>query len=239
MNHPHLFLVTRLTLLLGLAFLLSSCAPTPSLVPSDALKTQLDEIKQQQAQQADQMQQLQQHLTQLQQQLSAENIPPQHNQSFLEAPEILEPPATPVTMPTETPTQSTVNHEVVSVAASASAYLAAFSNLASGHLSSAETGFQDFLRDFPEHQYSPNARYWLASSQRSQGKNDLAITNFQHITADPNAQAKAPAALIQLAQIYRQEGLQIQVDNVLEQLRNRYPESPEAQQIYRSTEPEN
>lgn len=237
MKHPHLFLVTRLIPLLGLVFLLSSCAPTPSLVPPGAMKTQLYEIKQQQQQQANQLQQLQQNLNQLQQQLIAENIIPQQTQGPLEVPGILEPPTAPVVIPPEVPSQFTLNQEVVNVAASASSYLAAFSDLAAGHLPAAETGFQDFLSDFPVHQYSPNARYWLASAQLSQGKNNLAIANLQQIIVDQNSQIKAPAALMQLAQIYRQEGLQIQADNVLEQLRDRYPESPEAQQIYRSTEP--
>ncbi len=118
-------------------------------------------------------------------------------------------------------------------------YLAAFSNLAAGRLPAAESGFQGFLREFPDHQYSPNARYWLANAQLSQGKTNLAVTNLQQIIVNPNAQAKVPAALMQLAQIYRQEGQPIQADNVLEQLRNRYPESPEAQQFYRSNEPAN
>jgi len=131
------------------------------------------------------------------------------------------------------------NQEVVTIAASASSYLAAFSNLAAGHFPAAEAGFQQFLQDFPNHQYSPNARYWLANAQLSQKKMNQAITNLQLITANPNAQAKAPAAFMQLAQIYRQEGQTIEAENILEQLRNRYPESPEAQQLYRRNEPTN
>lgn len=235
----HPFLVTRLIPLLGLVFFLSSCAPVPSLAPSGAMKTQLNEIKQQQQQQANQLQQLQQQLTQLQQQLIADNILSQQTHSPLDNPEVLEPQTyLGVTSP-EVPNQFTLQQEVVNVAASASSYLSAFSNLAAGHMPSAEIGFQEFLREFPEHQYSPNARYWLANAQLSQGKINPAVANLQQIIANPNSLAKAPAAHLQLAQIYRQEGLQIQADNVLEQLRDRYPESLEAQQIYRSNEPTN
>ncbi len=95
------------------------------------------------------------------------------------------------------------------------------------------------MRDFPDHQYAPNARYWLANAQLSQGKTNLAINNLQIIITDPNAQNKAPAALKQLVQIYHQQGSQMQADDALEQLRNRYPESPEAQHFYRSEEPTN
>ncbi|MFK5926794.1 MAG: tol-pal system protein YbgF [Desulfuromusa sp.] len=239
MKHPFTFLITKLIPLFGLMFLMSSCAPAPNLAPSGALKTQLREIKQQQQEQASQLQQVQQQLAQLQQQLTAENIISAQIQTNLVTPGQLLPPTAPSLIAPETSTQLPYNQEAVNIAASASSYLAAFSNLAAGRLPAAESGFQGFLREFPDHQYSPNARYWLANAQLSQGKTNLAVTNLQQIIANPNAQAKAPAALMQLAQIYRQEGQPIQADNVLEQLRNRYPESPEAQQFYRSNEPTN
>lgn len=228
MKQPRSFLITGLIPICGFILLLSSCAPTQGLAPSGALKAQLHEIKQQQQEQATQLQQLQQQLGQLQQQLTGENTISTQIQSNLETPEQLPPPS-----------QLSPNQEAVSIAASASSYLAAFSSLAAAQMASAETGFQEFLRDFPAHQYSPNARYWLANAQLSQGKTNLAIDNLRQIVVDPNAQAKAPAALAQLAQIYRQQGLPIQADNVLEQLRNRFPESPEAQQFYRGNEPTN
>ncbi len=228
MKRPHSFLITGLIPILGSVLLLSSCAPTPGLAPSGALKDQLREIKLQQQEQATQLQQIQQQFAQLQQQLTGKNAISAQIQGNLQTPELLTPSG-----------QFIPNQEVVSIAASASSYLAAFSNLAAGQMLSAEVGFQSFLRDFPAHQYSPNARYWLATAQLSQGKTDLAIDNLHQIVVDPNAQAKAPAALTQLAQIYRQQGLPIQADNVLEQLRNRFPESPEAQQFYRSDEPTN
>jgi len=228
MKQTLLFLTTGLIPFIGLVLLLSSCAPAPGLAPSGALKDQLREIKQQQQQQATQLQQFQQQLAQLQQQLSGETIISDQIQGSLETP------GQPAVQAPLTP-----NQEVVSIAASASSYLAAFSSLAAGQMPAAEMGFQEFLRDFPAHQYSPNARYWLASAQLSQGKTNLAIDNLRQIIANPNARNKAPAALMQLAHIYRQEGRQIQADNVLEQLRNSYPESQEAQQIYRSDEPTN
>ena len=227
-------LITRLIPISGLVLLLSSCAPTTGLAPSGALREQFHEIKQQQQMQATQLQQLQQQISHLQQQLTAENLVTAQIQDNLETPQQTGATASIITIPTIMP-----NQEAVNIAVSASSYLEAFSNLAVGNFAAAETGFQEFLRGFPEHQYSPNARYWLASAQLSQGKTNLAINNLQQIIADPNDQKKAPAALMQLAQIYQQQGLQIQADNVLEQLRNRYPESLEAQHFYQSTEPIN
>ncbi len=230
--------IIKLIPISGLVLLLSSCAPTTGIAPSGALKEQLYEIKQQQQEQATQVQQLQQQISQLQQQLTAENLVTAKIQDNIESPQQPEATASIIAIPAPVD-QIIPNQEAVNIAASASSYLEAFSNLAAGNFAAAETGFQEFLLGFPEHQYSPNARYWLASAQLSQGKTNLAVENLQQITANPSAQKKAPAALMQLAQIYQQQGLQIQADNVLEQLRNRYPESQEAQHFYKSTEPIN
>jgi len=225
-------LTIRCCMIFGAILLLSSCAPAPGIRPSGALKEQLNTIKQQQQNQAMQLQQLQQQLSQLQQQLSGGKVLPPTTQQYGETANTAGPIVTPPPS-----NQLTGNQNAVHIAASASSYLEAFSNLAAGNAAAAEVGFQNFLSDFPDHQYAPNARYWLANAQLSQGKTDLAITNLNQIVSDPKAQAKAPAALMQLAQIYRQEGLSIQADNVLEQLRNLYPDSLEAQQFYRSDEP--
>ena len=239
MKNPHLFLTIRLILILGSVLLLSSCIPTPGNAPSGALKEQLYKIKQQQQEQAAQIQQLRQQFAGLQRQLITEDGISAQLQSTLKTPNQLEVPTVPAIIAPVFPGQFTVKQEVTNLAASASSYLAAFSNFAAGRLFSAEVGFQKFLDDFPNHQYSSNARYWLANAQLSQGKTEPAIANLRRIIDNPNAQTKAPAALMQLTQLYRQQGLPIQADDVLEQLRSRYPESPEAQHFYRSDKPIN
>ncbi|MCK5825453.1 MAG: tol-pal system protein YbgF [Desulfuromusa sp.] len=238
MRVPHPTPIIKLIPILGFVLLFSSCAPTTGIAPSGALKQQLHEIKQQQQEQATQLQQLQQKINQLQQQLTAENLVSEQIQDNIESPQQAGA-TSPIIIVSGSQSQVLPNQEAVKIAASASSYLEAFSNLAAGNFATAETGFQDFLREFPDHQYSPNARYWLASAQLSQDKTNLAINNLRLIISNPDAQKKKPAALMQLAQIYQQQGLQIQADNVLEQLRSNYPESPEAQHFYRSEEPNN
>ncbi len=238
MRVTHSTPIIRFIPILGFVLLCSSCAPTTGIAPSGALKQQLHEIKQQQQEQAAQLQQLQHKISQLQQQLTAENLVSAQIQDNIESPQ-QSGATSPIIIVPRSQSQVIPNQEAVKIAASASSYLAAFSNLAAGNFTAAETGFQEFLRDFPDHQYSPNARYWLASAQLSQNKTNLAINNLQLIISDPDAQKKTPAALMQLAQVYQQQGLQIQADNVLEQLRINYPESPEAQHFYRSEEPIN
>ena len=230
----------RLAPLLGAMLLLCSCAPPPGGAPSTALREQLEQIRRQQQDQAAQMQQMQQYLAQLQQQLMGEDAISAQIQNNLETPLQTEGTA-PVTAlaPPAAPTGFGAGQEITDLAVSASSYLTAFSNLAAGHMESAESGFAQFLNQFPDHQYAPNARYWLASAQLSLGKTASATENLRRLVVDPAGRDKAPAALLQLAQIYRQQGLTAQADDALEQLRNRYPDSPEAQHFNRSDEPVN
>ena len=236
-KHLHSFPGMRYAVLLGGVLLLCSCAQPAGAPPSAALREQLAEIRQQQQEQALQMQQLQQHLAQLQQQLLAEDTISAKIQGNLESPTLREDNTVTSAAPPVAPGQFSVNQEITDLASSASIYLAAFASLAAGRPAPAETGFEQFLSNFPDHQYAPNARYWLASAQLSQGKTEPAIDNLRRIIADPRGRDKAPAALAQLANLYRHQGLSIQADEVLEQLRNRYPGSPEAQHFYRSDEP--
>ncbi len=223
----------------GLIFLLGACAPVSTgLAPSGSLQQQLNDIRQQQQQQAQQLQQLQLQLTQFRQNIAADEVISTQIQQQLDQTQ------QPGTLIEHTPLSTTTLpsagvQEVQAVATSASSYLAAFSSLATGNWADAETGFQAFLNSYKEHQYAPNARYWLANAQLSQGKTETAVTNLRQIVADPKGLSKAPSALLQLEQIYRRQGRTVQADDIVEQLRNRFPDSPEAQHTYRSRETQN
>lgn len=215
-------------LLLGL---LCSCAPASTgLQPSTALKEQLSSLKQQQQQQAEQLEQLQQQLAQLQKKAA---VPPSE---AVEQPG-LPAPATEQPQPGEKMTAAVPNAEqAAEVAASATSYLAAFADLASGRWQAAELGFAGFLTEFNDHQYAPNARYWMAQAQIEQEKFAPALEQLRWLVREPQAREKAPAALLQMAKIYHRHGETSQADTILEQLRNRFPESPEVQQIDRSSD---
>ncbi|MBW6508396.1 MAG: tetratricopeptide repeat protein [Desulfuromonadales bacterium] len=217
----------RSTALILPVALLSSCAPTPTGAPSVALSEQLQQIRQQQQQQSEQLQLLTRQMVLLQQVIGIEEITlsePDPVKALIFA---ATPPADDSTPLPRTTTQIEINPAV-------NAYLDAFSHLASGRPDSAERGFELFLREFPDHQHSANALYWLAQAQSTQGKNDLATTTLRQIITDPRAQFKAPAALMQLAAIYRQQGLNHQADDIVDQLRINYPNSPEAQLLIRN-----
>lgn len=217
----------RSVVLILLITLLSSCAPAPTGAPSVALSEQLQQIRQQQQQQSEQLQLLTRQMILLQQVMGIEEIQlsePDPVQALIFA---ATPPADAPAPPPRTAPQIELNPAV-------SAYLDAFSHLAGGRPDSAERGFELFLREFPDHQHSANARYWLAQAQSTLGKNDLATATLRQIITDPRAQFKAPAALMQLAAIYRQQGLNHQADDIVDQLRTNYPNSPEAQLLIRN-----
>ncbi len=226
--------IIKLIPLLGLLFSLNACVQSTPQMSSNITITQLQQLQSQQQQQSNQITSLQQQIEQLQQRLI-------DNKVITAAVGDIQ--KTVPTMPESSKQYETAinyqlgKNEVSGIAASAASYLAAFSHLAADRPLEAEAGFEAFLNSFPNHQYSPNARYWLANAQLSQDKTQQAQTNLQLLATDPNAKAKAPAALLQLAKIYRLEGNLTQANNVLDQLRNHYPDSQEAQQFYQSTEP--
>ena len=221
----------RLISALSALALLASCTPaTTGLSSSDTLQRQLNSLRAEQQQQATQLKEIRQQLAEMQQQL-AQN--PASTQDLLSGAERSPAPTSATKVPPQRPQRQVVSAEASAVAASASAYLAAFSDLAAGHWAAAETGFQNFLNEYSEHPYSPNARYWLASAQLSQGKAEAALGNLQQVVVDPAGRSKAPAALNQMARVYRDYGMTARADQVIEQLRNNFPESPEAQYSYR------
>jgi len=202
--------------------LFSGCAPTTTAGPSAALKQQFAQMQRQQQQQAEQIRALQEQLAQLQPE------PPRQ----LPAIDSLRPSTEEVVIP------AAISPELSALAGSAASYLEAFSSLAAGHYAEAENGFSQFLSSYPDHQYRPNARYWLANAQLSQGKLQLASSNLRQLLIDREGQQRAPAALVLLARVYQQQNLPEEADEVLEQLRSRYPESSEAQQLFNIAEPQ-
>ncbi len=229
--HPLYFLA-----LFGVIIPLAGCAPaTTGLAPSTAMQEQLDRIRTQQQQQGELMEQLQAQLNQLQQQLGGEQIITAKIEDHL-----IPSSETPVVSRQPEPSSPlNAEREVTELAASAATYLQAFSSLATGHWHAAENGFENFLLRFPAHQYAPNARYWLANAQLAQGKTEPAVKTLSRLVNDPDARGKAPAALNQLALIYREQGLTAEADELVNQLRNRYPDSPEARQYDQSNEANN
>lgn len=225
--------VTLWLLLTGTVFLINACAPaTTGLAPSVTVKAQLDDLRRLQNQQTIQLQKLQAQLQQLEQRLTAGGLETRDREQISESATVVHQPPVKIPEPRPQPLERpAVPEHKVDIAVSATVYREAFSALASGRWAEAETRFNSFLRDYSDHEFSPNARYWLALSQLSQENLEAAKSNLRRIVIDPASQAKAPAALTQLAHIYHRQGLNFEADDVLSQLRSRYPESREAKQL--------
>ena len=213
--------------------LFSGCTPTTTAGPSAALKQQFAQMQQQQQQQAEQIRALQEQLAKLQPQAAGLTTTAQPEQAR-QLPSI--PPLRPSAEEEVIP--AAISPELSALAGSAASYLQAFSSLAAGNYAEAEQGFGQFLSSYPAHQYSPNARYWLANAQLSQGKLQLASSNLRQLLIDRDGQQRAPAALVLLARVYQQQNLPEEAEEVLEQLRSRYPESSEAQHLFNNAEPQ-
>lgn len=220
MNQRLPFIFTCL-LLLFLTTALSSCAPAPGSAPSPALNEQLQQLKTQQQQQNEQLRILQQQLSHIEKVLGIESADAQ--------------PSIPVVFPEQREQQPSYTESPQQQTPEAKAYFTAFDHLAGARYAAAEASFENFLDQYPDHQQAPDARFRLAGAQISQGKYDLAASHLRRIITDPGAQPRTPAAMLQLAQIYRQQERNTESDAILHQLRERYPASPEAQNIIQNS----
>jgi len=204
--------------------LLAACAPAPVGDQS----SELTRLREQQLQQQQTMLALQQQLAELQQQLATTEPP---------AGEAVSTQLTPDAEPPTEPSRNATLADLEDFSMAAGSYLDAFSSLAMGRYQQARDGFENFLRNYDAHRYAANARFWLAESQIALGLLQQAENNLIAISTDQHRQT-APAALLRLAQLYQQQSLSEQAEDILHQLRTRFPESREAQHFNRSNQPQ-
>jgi tol-pal system protein YbgF len=215
-NRGRLLRVQAAGACLFLALLQTACVPPPA---TDAgLAKELGLLKQQQRQQQQTLEFIQQQLAQL------------HEQTGVPAADSAESVAEPQPDLALPPDAS----EVEDLVAVAGGYLEAFSALTLGRHEQARSGFSTFLQNFGDHRFAPDARYWLAESELALGLLQQAEENLLTVAADPAAQSKAPAALLRLVELYRQQERNEPAEDMLRQLRSRFPESQEAQHFNRS-----
>jgi len=108
-------------------------------------------------------------------------------------------------------------------------YLQAFADYASGRFDRAITGFETFLRHFPNNDYAGNAQYWLGECYYSRQDYARAVTEFRKTVENYPQGAKAPEALLKMAAALRQMNDTARAEEALQLLRGRYPESAAAQ----------
>jgi tol-pal system protein YbgF len=110
-------------------------------------------------------------------------------------------------------------------------YRQAFFAFAETRYPEAVQGFQQFLDTWPDSPQRPSARYWLGRAQAGMGQPEQALVTFEQLILDAPQSSRAPAALVQMASLYRQMKQPGRAEQVLTILRARYPDSPELRRL--------
>ena len=97
-----------------------------------------------------------------------------------------------------------------------------------GSISTARAGFEEFVRSYPQHARTPEARLYIAEIRIEDGQPQQALEEYARITElHPNA-PEAASALFRAALIERDRGNTDRARAMLNQLTAAYPGSPEA-----------
>lgn len=97
-----------------------------------------------------------------------------------------------------------------------------------GSVSTARAGFEEFVRAFPQHRRTPEARLYLGEIRIQDGQPQQALEEYSRITElHPNS-PEAASALFRAALIERDRGNANRARDILNQLTAAYPGSPEA-----------
>jgi tol-pal system protein YbgF len=113
-------------------------------------------------------------------------------------------------------------------------YRQSFSHYAAGRFARGVDGFQNFLRQYPEHEYAGHAEYWLGECFYSQQRYEEAVAAFKRAVENHPQGSKSPDALLKMSAALKQLGNTQHADAALQALSSRYPESRAAQSLERN-----
>lgn len=97
-----------------------------------------------------------------------------------------------------------------------------------GDLDGARQGFAAFLRDYPNSDLSPNARYWLGESHYGKKDYKQAIDSYNRVELDFPQSEKVPAAILKKGYAYLAMKDKKRASSAFKQVVTLYPRSPEA-----------
>jgi len=97
-----------------------------------------------------------------------------------------------------------------------------------GDLDGARQGFAAFLRDHPNSDLSPNARYWLGESHYGKKDYRQAIDSYDRVELDFPQSEKVPAAILKKGYAYLAMKDKKRASSAFKQVVTLYPRSPEA-----------
>jgi tol-pal system protein YbgF len=97
-----------------------------------------------------------------------------------------------------------------------------------GDLDGARQGFAGFLRDYPNSDLSPNARYWLGESHYGKKDYKQAIDSYDRVELDFPQSEKVPSAILKKGYAYLAMKDKKRASSAFKQVVTLYPRSPEA-----------
>ncbi|MDW8479068.1 MAG: tol-pal system protein YbgF [Xanthomonadales bacterium] len=108
------------------------------------------------------------------------------------------------------------------------AYEEAFQTLRDGRYAEAARRFQEFLRRFPQGEFTDNAKYWLGESYYVTQNYRVALATFQELLRDHPASAKIPDAMLKIGYCHFELREWEEAEKVLGEVVRRYPDTPVA-----------
>ncbi len=109
------------------------------------------------------------------------------------------------------------------------AYQQAFELLREGRYERAISAFNDFLGNYAEGSYGPNARYWLGEAHYVSREFDQARAEFERVLADYPGSNKVPDARLKLGFIHYEQQNWSRAREALEQVRQAHAGSSAAE----------
>lgn len=97
-----------------------------------------------------------------------------------------------------------------------------------GDLDGARQGFAAFLRDYPNSDLSPNARFWLGESHYGKKDYRQAIDSYDRVELDFPRSEKVPSAILKKGYAYLAIKDKRRASSAFKQVVTLYPRSPEA-----------
>jgi tol-pal system protein YbgF len=90
--------------------------------------------------------------------------------------------------------------------------------------------FKEFVKKYPKSDYADNAQYWIGECYYALREFDQAILEFDAVRRNYPKGDKVPAALLKQGFAFAELGDKVDARLILQELINRYPQSPEAGQ---------
>jgi tol-pal system protein YbgF len=109
-----------------------------------------------------------------------------------------------------------------------SAYASAYESFKEGKYEKARTEFQNFLKLYPDSEYSDNAQFWVGESYYFENKYEKAILEYEKVVKSYPKGNKVPYALLKQGLSFLNLGDKASARVILQQIIKRYPNTNQA-----------